>query len=153
MGKIEINVSGNAADWTPLGILLPIYLFYFNRRKHLINSGVAANYEKEKKKIETSFAIENQTPSFVDRAHYEDSMLTMYGLIRRIKFIRFMRNAIMKILDVIYFIAFGIFGCRIIFITINIFLRFLPFMYLAGVTLAVLAIFFTFIVARYPGGG
>lgn len=143
----------NPADWTPLGLLLGIYFFYFNGRKSLIKQRIGADYEKEKKKIKDSFIIGDQTLSLVDRVRREDNVLTMNGLLRRIKFIRCLRNMVTTILNVSFFIVFAIFGCRILFITTHLFLIFLPSMYLAGIILTLFIVIMLCIVASYPGGG
>lgn len=153
MGKVEIDIKVNAADWTPLSLLLGIYFFYFNERRPLIKQRIIADYEKEKKKIKDSFIIGDQTLSSVDRVHRGDNVLTMDGLIRRIKFIRCLRNAVTIILNVSFFVVFAIFGCRILFITTHLFLMFLPSMYLAGIILTLFIIIMLCIVASYPGEG
>ncbi len=135
MDKVELNVSDNIADWPPFGLLITLYFAYFRGHKNLINGAITTDYAKELAKIESSFRINGQTQSLMDRAHPLDNILTMWGSGLKLRFKRFLRRAVVKILDVSFFIAFGIFGCRILFTTCNFFSNFLPSMYLAGIIL------------------
>ena len=150
MNKIKLNISGNLADWPPLAVLITIYFTFFIRHKAAINEGIAKDYEKEIDKIESSFIDKGQTLSPLKRVPPLENILTMYGHGQKARRKHAFRRNFIKVLDGSFFIAFGIFGCRILFTILNFFSSFLPFMYLAGICFTLAVIVMTCIIARFP---
>ncbi len=150
MDRIKLSISDNLADWPPLIILITIYFAFFIGHKDKIEQGVAKDYKKEMKKINSSFRTKDQALSPLERVPTAENILTMIGLSQRAKHKHDFRCNFIKILDKSFLIAFGIFGCRILFTIFNFFSRFLPFMYLAGICFTLMVIFMTCIIARFP---
>lgn len=150
MNKIKLNISDNLADWPPLLILITIYFAFFIGHKEKIELGVTKDYEKEIKKIYSSHKAKEQTLSSLERVPTDENLFTMFGLGQRAGRKRNNRHSFIKILDRSFLIAFGIFGCRILFTILNLFSSFLPFMYFAGICFALAVIFMTGIIARFP---
>ena len=150
MDKIKLNISDNLADWSPLLALITIYFAFFIRHKEEIKRGVTKDYKKEMKKIDSSYITKDQNLSPLERVPTAENLLTIIGLGQRAERKHAFRCIFIKMLDGSFFIAFGIFGCRILFTMLNFFSSFLPFMQLAGVCFTLAVIVMTCIVARFP---
>jgi len=150
MSKIEANVSGNAADWTPLGLLLGIYLFFFINYEKKINKGITKDYNKDMKKIKHDLETKSHTLSPLERRPLQENILTALEDKEKLEHRLNSRRNFIKILDRTFLTTFGIFGCHIIFTMCNLFSHFLPFIHLVGIFFTLLVLAMTCIIARYP---
>lgn len=144
------NIADTLYDWPPLIYLANIYLFFFKKYEKAINEGVTKDYEKEMKKINSSYITKDQTLSPLGRVPTAENLLTIIGLSQRAGRKHAFRLIFIKILDRSFLIAFGIFGCHILLTILNFFSGFLPFMYLAGICFTLAITVMTFIMTRFP---